>query len=60
MVMQGPGGVLVSAAVGALSLGSRAVEWTCDAADTLYSKTPVGAAPFLALLITMVFGFNTD
>ncbi|CAL8472166.1 g11708 [Coccomyxa elongata] len=38
----GPGGVLVSAAVGALSLGSRAVEWTCDAADTLYSKTPVG------------------
>ncbi|KAK9905595.1 hypothetical protein WJX75_002710 [Coccomyxa subellipsoidea] len=38
----GPGAVLVTAAVGAFSLGAHAAEWACDAADTLFSKTPVG------------------
>ncbi len=45
LVVQGVGGVLVSAAVGVFSLGAHAAEWACDVADTLYSKTPIGAAP---------------
>lgn len=43
-LVQGLGAVLVSAAVGGFSLGAQAIEWTFNAADMLFSKTPTGRA----------------
>jgi hypothetical protein len=41
-VPDGPLGVLICAALGTVSLSARYVEWTCNSADWLLSRTPPG------------------